>query len=247
MLHFCDAGHPAIAFLDAACPVCVRDPIVGHVPPHTRTEALQAAFEAWLAEQRQRRAWDAVLQRARTAPDHYALLEFQLQALWEAGQSLPVGAQIVELGVCHGKTAIVLATLAQQRQGTYLGVDTWELEGSRDDVAARLAAVSLGPPTVQLLAARTQDAPIPPRIDLLLIDAGHDEANVRADCERWIPALVPGGLLAAHDYDDPYNPQSAHWAVRHYVDHLTGHWTPVGLWGGLLLRRRPVLDPQETP
>lgn len=36
--------------------------------------------------------------------------------------------------------------------------------------------------------------------DLAFIDAGHSEAAVTADIEKWSPKLKPTGLLCGHDY-----------------------------------------------
>lgn len=38
------------------------------------------------------------------------------------------------------------------------------------------------------------------RISLIHIDANHDYAKVKLDCEAWLPLLVPGGWLILDDY-----------------------------------------------
>lgn len=65
-------------------------------------------------------------------------------------------------------------------------------------------------------------------ISLLFIDAGHDEANVKPDIDIWLPLLKPGGIVIFHDYDDPYDPKSPHWAVRYFADLATTGYTPGG-------------------
>lgn len=50
-------------------------------------------------------------------------------------------------------------------------------------------------------------------VDFVFLDAGHSEADLRADIAAWWPKIKPGGVLAGHDY--------AHSAeVRKVVDEL---------------------------
>lgn len=41
-------------------------------------------------------------------------------------------------------------------------------------------------------------------LDLVFLDASHDEAAVRADVEAWRPKIRSGGILAGHDHDDDH-------------------------------------------
>ncbi len=38
-------------------------------------------------------------------------------------------------------------------------------------------------------------------LDFVFIDAGHDPKSVRSDLETWWSKILPGGVLAGHDYD----------------------------------------------
>lgn len=191
--------------------------------------------DGWVIERR----WDYIIAIMRKASTHYSLNEIEQKGLFDVTYgNLPRGALVVELGVCHGKTTLLLAFLADHAGGQYLGIDTWQLEGDMKTVQQLLIDARLDH-VATLLQIRTQDAPLPGPIDLLLIDAGHDEANIRPDVERWAPLVRPGGLIAFHDYDSPPDPASPHWAVRHYADLHTGDWPAVCHIGGLLVRRRP--------
>jgi predicted O-methyltransferase YrrM len=182
-------------------------------------------------------AWADLWTDLQAIDGHYSVTEEQAFLLWRAAQSIPPGGVIVELGVCHGRMARLLARVAAEKAGSYLGIDDWSLEGSMAAVAAHLDAFPLQHWT--LIEGKTQEVP-PSHSNLLFIDAGHDEANIKPDCERWIPYLTPGGLVAFHDYNPTEEPPSCHWAVRHYADRHTGDWPLIGYWGGLLIRRRPV-------
>lgn len=41
-------------------------------------------------------------------------------------------------------------------------------------------------------------------VDFAFIDACHEYASVRADIAAWWPKIVPGGLLAGHDYQQGF-------------------------------------------
>jgi len=191
--------------------------------------------------------WEEVITVARSASDHYSMTEEQQRVLFD----IYPGGTIVELGVCNGKTALVLAAAAwscgfgylKRCPGRYIGIDNWGLENTYEGVKALMEAARLWGGNSYLINGSTHTPHLPDSlrpIDLLVIDAGHDEANVSIDCERWTPMVRPGGYVAFHDYDEPADPDSPHWAVRHYADKYTGSWKHVGYWDGLLIRQRPV-------
>jgi predicted O-methyltransferase YrrM len=207
------------------------------------------------------------LEVARRASDHYSLYEEQQELLWiharpwlwtRATQGA-TDSTIVELGVCNGKTMLILAALARF-PATYLdlapedrfspahyyGIDIWGLESSKAECQQMLDRAGLTE-YATLYSEDTRKAMdlVPFPIDLLLIDAGHDEENIKADCENWIPKVREGGIVAFHDFDPVDDPErkSAHWAVRYYANLATGDeskWETLGFLQGLMIRRRRV-------
>lgn len=181
-------------------------------------------------------SWDIARHFIAKANPHYGLdIEKKKMLFWLLRKSAP-GSMFVELGVCHGGTAALLALVASRTGGYYVGIDNWSLEGSYEEVAELLKDCD----GVKLVQGSTHDVPLVPEIDFLLIDAGHDEANVSVDCRRWIPCVRRGGLVAFDDF--PTGPgwkESAHWAVRHYADEATAEWELVAAWNGMVVRRRP--------
>jgi len=169
---------------------------------------------------------------------HYSVRCEQARVLFDYAVEIPFEGTIVELGVCHGRTSAMLALVAMQGCARYYGVDFFGLAGtSASDVRRSFEEHEL---RGQIIEDRTQDVgrewSLP--IDLLFVDAGHDEANVRPDCELWLPLVAPGGVAIFHDYDDPYDPASPHWAVRHYADlHTTGWERKIS--HGMLVARKP--------
>lgn len=185
--------------------------------------------------------WPEVLQVARRASDHYSLSEREQELLFEVAMGLPTGALIVELGVCNGKTALILAAVAEAKQGLYIGVDNWSLEGSFGEVFDLMHA-AFGTSRWQLWQGDTHTIELPAfPIDLLLIDAGHQEEAVSVDCERWIPTVRPGGIVAFDDYPGERNwRDSCHWAVREYGEMWTEGFDLVAYWGKIMVRRKPL-------
>lgn len=188
-----------------------------------------------------RRTWPEVLELARRANPHYSMTEDQQEMLWRVGMaSVPEGGLIVELGVCWGKTAVVLAGVAEEKEASYVGIDNWSLEGSITEVRALLEPIG---GAVRVVEGRTQDVDdylsADEAVDLLIIDAGHDEENIREDCKAWIPRVAVGGHVAFHDYPTGRGWEtSCHEAVRRNADLWTGDWPLIAAWDGLIVRRR---------
>lgn len=60
-------------------------------------------------------------------------------------------------------------------------------------------------------------------IDLLFIDDGHLEPEIRGDIDAWLPHLKKGGLVAFHDYE------AGHWpAIKVVIDELFAPDQPLG-------------------
>jgi len=187
-------------------------------------------------------SWEEAKRLSLIPGQKYSLSVEKRQLLYWCAVTIPRGGLIVELGVCHGGTAMMLAYVAKCLEGLYAGVDDWSLEGSCEEVWAHMMAGG-----VQLNAAlfegdsRTITLP-PDPIDLLFIDGGHQIGVVDQDCARWIPLVRPGGLVAFDDYTGKALPreEDCHWAVRESAERWTSEWETVGYWQGLLVRRKPV-------
>lgn len=197
--------------------------------------------------------WFEVLELARKANDHYSMSEREQELVWELAQTIPEGGFIVELGVCHGKTAVILAAVAQNKGGFYTGIDNFSLEGSLLEVEGLLED-SFGSSSRgrfwRLHSANTHD----PMwgyageeeildhclVDLLLIDAGHDYDNVSQDCEIWIPQIRPGGIVIFDDVaSGPTWRTDCHSAVREMMEKWCGDWCFAAGFGKCWAWRKP--------
>lgn len=132
------------------------------------------------------------------------------------------GARFVEVGTWYGRSAAFMAVeIANSgKQIDFYCVDTWK--GSSDeawmtdhlrplggscrhlfDAVMAKGGVShivkpIEKPSV-VAAADFEDE----SLDFVLIDAGHDYDNVRADVRAWLPKVKPGGVIAGDDLDWP--------------------------------------------
>lgn len=136
-------------------------------------------------------------------------------------------ALVVEIGAWKGMSALFMAEHLERAgiAGTVVCVDTWlgavdhwadpalhdELcvEGGYPALyrkfLANVLARGLGHRIVPLPLDSTNAAALFAlrglEAGVIHLDAGHEEASVRADLEAWWPRLAPGGWLVADDYD----------------------------------------------
>lgn len=140
---------------------------------------------------------------------------------------------VVELGVWMGGSAIPMAiALRAIGAGQLVAIDAWSADASvagQEEPAhltwwgqtmgesghqrafetflRRLRDHSVSPERCAVRRQRTDQAAVPPLIDVLHHDANHGPQAV-ADIERWAPAVRTGGLLIIDDLD---------WAGGHVV------------------------------
>ena len=80
-------------------------------------------------------------------------------------------------------------------------------------------------------------------IHLLFIDGDHSYATVRADIANWTPKVVPGGIVAFHDYAPTKKNLIKHklQGVRRAIDKwaLTSGWEPIPALTSLAAFQRP--------
>lgn len=183
-----------------------------------------------------------VMELAASANMHYSLNMEKKRLLYNAFvEYFPRYGTVVELGVCHGSTGIMLSMLARSANGTYLGIDNWSLESSREVIAKHFINAGQWGTDVQLSEGSTHDPKFLMPYDFILIDAGHDEKNVSADAAAWIPWARNGAIVAWDDYPPAIVKDDAHWAVRMNADRYCGDptaWELVGYWEGLLIKRK---------
>lgn len=173
---------------------------------------------------------------------HYAISNEELYAIVTDAVKLDQFATIVELGVCNGSTGAALARTCSETLAIYFGIDFFGLENSKANLDALFTKYSL---PGYIVEGRSQSIGLKWRhpIDLMLIDAGHDEANIRLDCELWLQHVKPGGIVYFHDHDGNANQsESPHWAVTHYADLHTFGWPRTRITHNMIRVVKPLPD-----
>lgn len=157
-------------------------------------------------------------------PPRQLLAIYQLTATW------PVRGDVVELGSWVGLTTSYLATACRMR-GTerVYAVDTFA--GTKEGDAHYPSVHRFGGSTLNAFREQIRIADLQDRVSelvglttemaheyrgspirVLLIDADHSYAGVRADFEAWFPHVAPNGLIIFHDYAMP--------SVAQFVDEI---------------------------
>jgi predicted O-methyltransferase YrrM len=181
--------------------------------------------------------WSIALALTDSISPHYAMEEPERELAFKAALALQKGACIVELGVTHGKTAALLCYSAKLTGSKYYGIDNFKTEGSKQLVESTLAKLEL---KGTILTGDTNSVSWNQKIDYLLIDAGHDESNMRQDAIRWLPLVNPGGLVLFHAYNPQVEYGDPHYPVKRYADYYTERWDTVAYIPYLLIKQKPL-------
>jgi predicted O-methyltransferase YrrM len=151
---------------------------------------------------------------------------------------------VVELGSFHGRSTVLLGMVAKtvRPEAKVYAIDPHQGEISSSDPSFNVEP-SFGPFLRNISNAGLIDIVIPIKersgdvqwnrpIGLLFIDALHDYDSVAQDFARFAPWVVPGGLIAFHDYGHPYFP-----GVATFVDEIVdrGSYQPVQCGAGLII------------
>lgn len=202
----------------------------------------------WNEVQEMFKGWDECLAVARNFSDHYSLTEEQQSFVYRYAMQIGAGGVAMEIGVCNGRTAAVIAHCAAKRGFEAHGIDGFILENSKEQLDQQMAALNL-PFTIHY--GLTGFATIPGRphlgvvpwdrpLDFLLIDGSHTDPWATDDFTRWLPLLKPGCAVMFHDYDGREDLSSAHLPVRQGVDRLTAAWGMEYYVSGLMIKRKPL-------
>ena len=118
---------------------------------------------------------------------------------------------VAELGTGTAWTTIALALADPRRR--VVSYDP-EAHPQRERYLALIDAGTRG--RIELHQGPGQDArPDPGSVDFLFVDCAHDRVSTADSFRAWEPAIVPGGVVAFHDYDHPEFP-----GVRDAVEEL---------------------------
>jgi hypothetical protein len=134
----------------------------------------------------------------------------------------PEGATIVEVGSWKGRSISCLLVEAKNsgKNLRIVGVDGFA--GSVDqpnmvheancldlEQLCRQAADRAGYPYEIIRGDSAESAALFDSVWGVFVDASHDAVSVKRDIDAWLPKIVPGGVMAGHDVDEP----GVQWAI----------------------------------
>lgn len=127
------------------------------------------------------------------------------------------GECLVEVGCYLGRSACYLGNLIKQsgKKVTLICVDTWpstyqhpdgyKIEAPYETFYANVRQSFLTDIIIPVRAKSIVAANfIKNNLRCVFIDAEHSYEECRADIKAWLPKVIPGGLLAGHDYNDSF-------------------------------------------
>jgi len=183
--------------------------------------------------------------------------ETQIDFLYDLAEQAPDGSAC-EVGVWKGRSFVGWAQ-ARKGRGPLIAVDWWYQDQAVTEVLdtehpgkspaqignerktsfiATLAALGLADNT-RVIQALSWDAPaqIHEPLAFCFIDACHDKHAILRDTAAWPPIIMPGGIIAYHDYGTWKCP-----AIKTCVDNwqAAAQWEPLGVVGSTIAFRRPL-------
>lgn len=164
----------------------------------------------WETHTRTREAARAVVRRL---GQEFQCCSPEPEALFGLSYSLVGSGAILEIGTNVGTSTVALA-LGQQIRGSGRKVHTVDM-ARHPQLAANLAEAGVAGQVEVIVStsgevARTWSEPL----ELLWIDGDHSYRGCLADIESFSRHVVPGGLIALHDYADRMGvPRAVHEAI----------------------------------
>jgi hypothetical protein len=144
----------------------------------------------------------------------------ELAFLHQLALMAPPGLPMVELGTFQGRTATMLCAVAQENGSEVITIDNYVHDGAftghykalADDPDygrtpeeyAELTRENLAGLGFEARVVIGDSAVVPEGIEdigFLFIDSEHLAHRFKAECDAWLPLMVPGAILACHDYE----------------------------------------------
>lgn len=165
----------------------------------------------------------------------YSLLPHHHEILYKYAMEIPYGGVAMELGICGGRTAALLAYCAEEKNFEAHGIDAFILlkDWNAELLGKKLASFQL---PYDIHEGWTAEVPWDRQLDLLIIDASHTDPWVNDDFKRWTPFLKVGGIGVFDDVDP--DPKSPHYPVHLAVTRYTNGWQEEFNDGRLVIKRK---------
>lgn len=151
----------------------------------------------------------------------------------------------LEVGVYCG-ASLIAWSLARLGRGRAVGVDDWsyrDIAGLREVCIRNLVSIAREVPEYAeplLINERSERAATSQYdpIAFLFIDGDHTRPHIELDIDLWTPKVMPGGIVAFHDYGRHKAGCYVKEAVDAWVDRK--RWAMVGLVTTTIAYQRPL-------
>lgn len=166
----------------------------------------------------------------------------QLDWLYYLARLAPSGPA-VEVGVWKGGSIICWAR-ARRGRGSVHAVDTWYGDAkseTRRKFLRNAGASGLGIELIELAGHQAAALFHDGTVAFCFIDADHGEGGITRDLPAWVPKIMPGGILAFHDFR-VWKPTVV---VEREVNAWQARdpWEKMGLVGSAIAFRCPAAGP----
>jgi predicted O-methyltransferase YrrM len=135
------------------------------------------------------------------------LYEYEVIYLMILAHTLPAGAKIVNIGSGSGTSGL---SMSLSRPDVLNDAHIWTVDISEGGPGGGLLnetnafdTINLQPYTQQVLGNSAVVGPAWPfgDINMLFIDGDHSTEGITSDIDGWVDHIVPGGIIAIHDYE----------------------------------------------
>lgn len=107
---------------------------------------------------------------------------------------------ILEIGTCHGSSAVALGIGAKMYGGNNPKLITVDIVQPKDEAKGYFELFKeFLPSNKHIVLSDSKTFSFSEPIDLLYIDGSHEYEDVYADCNKYIPLVVKSGICIFHD------------------------------------------------
>ena len=117
----------------------------------------------------------------------------------------------VELGTYQGRTLSAIAHAANETKSIVVSIDNYQYDepgsfSSSVEIVQNNLTIAGVPTHMDVRYVDGDSRIVPDFVDVvgfLFVDSTHTRAHFNAEMEVWLPHVVPGGIIACHDYESP--------------------------------------------
>lgn len=138
------------------------------------------------------------------------------QLLYQVARSVKEGNTVLNVGLWRGASLFIFMEAAKNKEMKFIGIDCFDLPDisvmsgqspvTRDEVVSYMQPFIGEKHTIQLMKADTLKLNLFPKAHVIFLDAGHTKQCIENDIKLAKQAIVPGGMIIFHDYNQPMWP-----------------------------------------